>query len=132
MKYEHIYCLLGKIILPGRFFAVFPELLDRRRKPLAGLLVERSVKKCRRYKIHSTKKMVHLVIVKQYIFRGKMGCSLFWKSYLGQTCLASTAAAYSWPKLRSVMATSSKMMLKSRARSVNWKHKSIVSLRREI
>jgi len=38
---------------------------------------------------------------------------------LRDTCLASTAAAYSWPKLRSVMATSSRMMLKSRARSVN-------------
>ena len=36
------------------------------------------------------------------------------------TCLASTAAAYSRPKLSSVRATSSKIMLKSRARSVRF------------
>jgi len=35
------------------------------------------------------------------------------------TCLASTAAVYSLPNVSSVRATSSRMMLKSRARSVN-------------
>ena len=35
------------------------------------------------------------------------------------TCFASTAAVYSLPKLSSVMETSSRMMLKSRARSIS-------------
>ena len=40
-------------------------------------------------------------------------------NYVGRTCFDSTAAVYSLPKVSSVIATSSSMMLKSRARSVS-------------